>query len=139
MILFLSSCSVFYISTSKIKSTEKVKKVEFCNLSNFENKYISTKCIYSGYEEYWSASGIDSCNLDGNVNLNFNEFAYSWKRILFQSKMNKLHRNYPILEAKMNIKGYFHSDQDGYGHLGSNKSEIMIKAFKMKLKKKKKK
>ena len=136
LIYGLTACSPFYVSTVGHGNLRTAKSVNFCDLQNFNGKLIKTTCIYSGYEEYWSAKGIDTCRIDGTVNLNFDNYYDSWKDILIEHRMNKLHSKYWKYDARVTVKGIFTTDPNGFGHLNTSPSEIDIKSFKMKIIKK---
>jgi hypothetical protein len=141
------SCAIFNIKSGGKIEKSAISEVEFCELTNFNNKLIKTNLEYSGFEEYWGASGYKDCKLNNNVSLNFEEYYDTWKHLLFDKRINRLNKNYNIKKAKMTVVGIFENSKpdtisipnssaiiiNGFGHLGSNSAQITIKSFKMKL------
>jgi len=124
-------------SGTKIKKSE-VKEVKFCDLEKYNGKMIKTQLEYSGFEEYWSAGGFSKCDLNHKVALDFDEYYDSWRWLLIDRKLSKLHNKYYKYKAKMTVIGIFEIDTiNGFGHLNLKKARILVKKVKIKLIKKK--
>lgn len=123
-------------SGTDFKKSE-VRTVEFCDLEKHQGELVKTKLIYTGFEEYWGASGYSDCTLNQKVELNFQDYYDSWRHILIEGQLNKLHNNYWNRKAEMTVIGLFEVDTlNGFGHLNTNKAQILVKSVRMNVQKK---
>lgn len=134
--IILTSCSLIPVRTVGHGNLRKAKTVDFCELSEHKDKLIKTKLIYSGVEEYWSARGLDSCRLDGDVYLNLDDYYDSWKYILFSWRMKKLFNKYWKYDAIVTTKGIYEESDNGFGHLNTKHGQIQAKYLKFRVIKK---
>jgi hypothetical protein len=133
----LQSCGVFMVKSGTEFDRKKMKKVEFCELENFNGKLIKTDLEYSGFEEYWSGNGFSKCERNNNVDIDFSEYYEGWKWIFINRQLQRLNRNYSNRKAKMKIIGIFEIDTiNGFGHLNTYKARILVKSVKINIKSK---
>ncbi|WP_412559679.1 hypothetical protein [Winogradskyella sp. MIT101101] len=142
LFIILISCKSKSANSDGI-SANKAIPIDFCNLKNHANKLITTDLIYSGVDEYWSASGYGTCG-DGfnEVYLNFDNYYRQKGNKSIIRKLNKVHSKYYMYKAKMTVTGIFQvspiqediitnkdtiiSTLNGFGHLNSYNSRIKI-------------
>jgi hypothetical protein len=136
-LFLIQSCGIFRIRSGTDFEKSDVREIEFCNLTEHEDQLIKTRLIYTGVEEYWGASGFSQCKLNNNVSLNFKEYYEGWKWIFIDGQLNRVHNNYHKKKAIMTVIGVFEIDStNGFGHLGSNIGQIVVKSVKINVKKK---
>jgi hypothetical protein len=119
----------FYNCSPKAIPTYKcLPVVDLCDLPKYENKKVLLKSIYSGVEEYWSLGSLKDkeCTKDLQVELEFvdNYEMPSEFQQAMRSVTNNYWNSYLIIEA---IGSYETGDAGGYGHLGTNKSQFLVK------------
>ena len=135
--VFLNSCGIFRVNSGVGYSKSKVEKVDFCELEKYDGELIKTKLEYTGVEEYWSANGFADCPLNNNVYLNFQDYYDSWRYLLIDGQLNRLHNKYWKKKAVMTVVGRFEMDTiNGFGHLGTNKAQIQVKSVRINIKSK---
>lgn len=147
-LLGVSLCIILFSCRSKsVKSDDlslvKSMSVDFCNLKNYNDKLITTDVIYSGIDEYWSASGYDKCEGEFNkVYLNFDDYYWQKGNKSVLKKLEKVHVKYYMYKARMTVTGIFQVSPleediiinkdtikgtlNGFGHLNSYNSRIKI-------------
>lgn len=74
LLIFLPSCGLFRVGSGTGVNLNAAKKVTFCQLEEYNEQLIKTRLIYSGVEEYWSGSGFEKCDLNGQVDVNFDDY-----------------------------------------------------------------
>ncbi|MDX2068127.1 MAG: hypothetical protein SFV55_06850 [Haliscomenobacter sp.] len=139
---FLPSCSLFRVGSGTGGNLNAAKKVTFCQLGEYNEQLIKTRLIYSGVEEYWSASGFEKCDLNHRVYVNFDDYYEGWKWLLIRGQLSKIHNKYDQKIGLLNVIGRFEmvdslsNEGEGFGHLGLNKAQIVVKSVRIKVKKK---
>ena len=142
LLIFLPSCGLFRVGSGTGFNLNAAKKVTFCQLGEYNGQLIKTRLVYSGVEEYWSASGFEKCDLNGQVYVNFDDYYEGWKWLLIEGQLNKIHNKYWQRIGLMNVIGTFEmvdsvsNKGEGFGHLGLNKAQIVVKSVRIKVKKK---
>lgn len=118
-------------SCATLKSSE-IAEVQFCELEKHNGEVIKTKVIYSGIEEYWSASGFYDCELNHNVHLEFKNLNTTpIKAFFIKKKLGRLYKEYWKKNAELTVIGKFEIADSttysyGFGHLASNKAQIVV-------------
>lgn len=145
----LYSCGIFKIGSGNKYDKSNVTEVEFFDLKDYDGAFIKTRLEYSGIEEYWSAKGFSDCEFNNEVYLNFDEYYDGWKWIFINGQLSKIRKKYWIRKAEMVVIGQFEMAKKeilevgdsiltqslGFGHLGTNKAQIIVKKVKIKVKK----
>lgn len=142
LLIFLPSCGLFRIGSGTGVNLNAAKKVTFCQLGEYNGQLIKTRLIYSGVEEYWSGSGFEKCDLNGQVDVNFDDYYEGWKWLLIDGQLKKIHNKYWQRIGLMNVLGRFEmvdslsNEGEGFGHLGLKKAQIVVKSVRIRVKKK---
>lgn len=137
IVITIQSCGIFRVNSGIRYNKSEIIKIDFCELGNYNNKLIKTKLEYTGFEEYWSAKGFSGCELNNEVNLNFEEFSKNDKDFLIDSQLRKLYNNQSTHKAVMIVVGVIKIDSvQGFGHLNTYPAELLIKSVKINVKKK---
>jgi hypothetical protein len=107
--LFLPIISVLACCSPNTSATKaKLQTVNFCELPDYKDQKVLLTCLYSGYEEYWSLSALDStkCNSRLNVELDFLD-DYGQIPMRFRRIIRKVHKLYPIKALEVKVIGVF--------------------------------
>jgi hypothetical protein len=98
---------------------------DFCDLPNTKNETVYIRGVYSGVEEYWHISPINSTCDSMSVNLEIAdeiELQFKWSKILGQ-----VHDKYPTHCLIVDALGKFENgSKEGYGHLGTKNSQFNV-------------
>lgn len=150
VLLFLPSCGIFNAKARANDDQGLIKEVDFCELQAYDGEIVRTELVYTGVEEYWSATSLQECPLDGKLDLDLSVYDDSWQHFLVRRKLARLYSRYHKKRAHMTVVGRLHlagmdslitSDSsfqwiDGFGHLGHNEAQITVKRAKIRLKNK---
>jgi hypothetical protein len=123
VIMVLTFCSP---KSGAFKS--KLQTVGFCELPEYKGQTVLLTCLYSGLEEYWSLSPLDSTRCDSKINVDL-DFVDDYDRMprRFRRVMRMVHDQYPIKALQITVIGVFEADPNKrYGHLGSNSSRLLV-------------
>lgn len=126
---FASNNDSFNLLFTEVQTLEqKLKTVDFCELSKYKNQRVLLTCLYSGVDEYWSLSPLRfvQCNSKFSVDL---DFVNDYDRIpsRFTRVMAEVHNQYPTKALQIKVIGVFEADPNKrYGHLGSNNSRFLV-------------
>ncbi|MBC9798278.1 hypothetical protein [Sinomicrobium weinanense] len=135
LVIVLQSCGVTMVNSGSDFDKSEITEVEFCRLNNYQGQLIKTTLEYSGMEEYWGARGFEDCDLNNEVDLNFEEFYENERDYLIDPQLRRLYNNYPTHKAIMTVIGVFNKDTiNGFGHLNSYPAEILVKSVRIKVK-----
>jgi hypothetical protein len=125
-LFFCLSCTGIKYSTAN--KFNGLSQLDFCDLPLYENQLVYVKAVYSGVDEYWGLNSLHKCKNALTVELDDREGAQIPKQYqkLFDSAYSNYWNTYLIIE----LTGTFESkNPKGYGHLGSNKSRLIVKDY----------
>lgn len=121
-----------WVSILGVGESRRAQAVAFCDLPQHEGALVRVQAIYSGVEEYWGLSSTDPCDSTLSVNLDAYELATSFDQHRVWDELRRVQEEYWRLEAVVDVVGTFESGSEfGYGHLGSNDSQITAKALRV--------
>lgn len=100
--------------------------INTCELADHKKELIYTRFIYSGIDEYWGLHSPDKKCKEINADLKIpNEVVLKPE---FAKLISDVHENYWKSYLIIDAVGTFVDDKvSGYGHLGSNNSQFILK------------
>lgn len=126
--VFVLGCSPKIKTQHPIPNFKHIPKVNFCDLPNHEGELVAIKAVYSGIDEYWALNAKEKCKAQINVELDYKEGMPIPEKYqpLFDSAYSSYWNSYLIIYAS----GIYESkNQNGYGHLGSNKARFIVEDY----------
>jgi hypothetical protein len=97
---------------------------EFCELPEHTNEITYTRAIYSGVEEYWSLKSAKCKEISTELEIPNSVFIERKFRKLLEGVHRKYWDRYLIIDA---IGKFESGNKGGYGHLGSNNSQFVVR------------
>ncbi|MBL4677849.1 MAG: hypothetical protein JKY70_16845 [Mucilaginibacter sp.] len=99
--------------------------IELCEVPKHKNELVYTRLFYSGVDEYWNVHPDKKCDFT-NAELDIPENFDLSKRDLkmFKDVHDNYWNRYLIIDA---IGTYQTGRASGYGHLGHNKANFVVK------------
>ena len=136
LLLFLNSCLINRFRFDDSNKANKPIKTEFCKLIEFDSsKLVKVRAIYSGVDEYWGLESTQKCEINNDVDFDFNNNTSIRNGInayFLGKRLKKLYHNYMKYSVELEITGYFERDlQNGFGHLGHNKYQLNAKRVRI--------
>lgn len=109
-----------------VLGTSDPEFISACGLPAHKNELVYTRFIYSGVDEYWGLHSADKKCSSINAYLEIPdsvEIRPEYNK-LFKSVHKQYRKTYLIIDA---IGKFDNSNKNGYGHLGSNNSQFIVK------------
>lgn len=99
--------------------------IEACDVPKYTDQLVYTRLLYSGFEEYWSLHPDKKCDfVNAEFDISDNIFLSKENVKMLQNVHNKYWNHYLIIDV---IGIYQTGKTSGYGHLGHNKANFLVK------------